>query len=319
MSDTATDLIPEEQATPEPEPHAQAQGDGDPAPLQIEDDAAVDAVLEQDALAVPGGDKLVSASQVTQAYQAYRGKIRDLKTELESVKTTAAESATLKQQIAQLQSQMQQMQPYVSAYQAMTQAAQQTVTPEDESEAEEYAKLLDLYTTEGKPDVGRAKKAIALFDKRAKSYAEQSVAPIQQQTVNQQSAYYLSRATNTAIGDVKADPEILRAVWSRLDPSVTASPEGAQHALIQAIGLTVLRQQQGGQAGQPTTTQRPRTATGQFTGQPVGDPLFIEKAGGKESTEVPLDAKEQAYIKAAGITEKEYRESAKSAPWLNRR
>lgn len=317
MSDTATELTPV-QETPEalPVPEQPAE-----TPLAVDDDAAVDAALEQAAIDLPDGDKLAPLSEVGKVARAYRGQIKELKAQIENTKTSAAEAQTLKQQIITLQGQLEAMQPYVTAYQTMTQAAQQTTTAtEDDSEAEEYAKLLDLYTTEGKPDIGRAKRAIALFDKRARSYAEQTVAPLQQQTISQASKGNLARAAATTIGSVKADPQILNMVWSRLDPSVTATPEGAQHALIQAIGLTVLQQNTGQQPAAPTATAR--NTQGQFAkaAEPAGDPIFTEKAGGKDSpaSDAPLSTQEQSYIKQMGITEKDYRESARSAPWLRR-
>src|SRR5688572_719069 len=161
MSDTATELTPEQAPAPEPEQATTPPPEQEPA-LNVEDDAAVDAALQEASIPVPGDEGLVPTSQAGKIAGAYRGKIKELKAELESAKTTAAEAATLKQQIAQLTQQLQQTQPYVQAYQAMTQAAQQAAAPEDTSDAEEYAKLLDLYTAEGKPDIERGKKGLAL-------------------------------------------------------------------------------------------------------------------------------------------------------------
>lgn len=321
MTDTATDLTPATdplQPAPAVDPPAQAQGDGDPTPLQQaapDEDAALDAELTEGAVELTTGEKLVDAQRAASINTRLREQRNKAREDLKAAQQTAGKVTDLEAQIAHLTQQIQATQPYVSAYQAMQQAAQQTVEPsQDDAEAEEYAKLLDLYTTEGKPDIGRAKRAIALFDRRAKAYAGEAVAPLQHQTVNHASAANYHTAANTTVGQVKADPAILKSVWSRLDPTVTATPDGAKHALIQAIGLTVL---QGAVAAQPAN----RSAGGQFAkADPPGDPMFTEKAGGKDTpaSDAPLDAKEQAYLKQMGITEKEYRESAKSAPWLRR-
>lgn len=320
MSDTATDLTPPPTDTPPPEPEqqtAQAQGDGDPTPLQIEDDAAVDAALQQSTIPVPDGGELVDGRKAGEIARAYRGKIKELKGELESLKPTAAKAEQLEQQIAALNAKVNELQPYVAAYQQMTQAAQQIAEPsEADAEAEAYAKDLDLFTQEGKPDIVRAKRILATVERLATKRVEAAVGPLHQQTAAERSGANLARAAATTIGNIKADPNILRAVWSRLDPAVTATPEGAQHALIQAIGFTVAQQaQQGNQ--QP---QAPRTPSGQFAKADVPAPMFTEKAGGKDSpaSDSPLSPQEQSYIKSMGISEKDYRESARSAPWLRR-
>ena len=318
MSDTATDLTPPAADTPppEPEPQAQPQGDGDPTPLNIDDDAAVDAVLEQNAITIPGDDGLVPMSETGKMARAYREKIKSLKTELTTATTSAAEAAALKEQIQQLQAQLQQTQPYVSAYQAMQQAAQQAApTPEEDAEAEEYARLLDLYTPEGKPDIARGKKGLAIQRKLAESAAQQHVAPLQAQTLGQQSAYNLARAKNTALPNgAKADPQILEHVWRQLDPALTATPEGARQALIAAIGYTVATGAAPPSAPQQTAQRGPN---GQFTGQPLPAPIVTEKAGGKEgANHLPLSQQELKYIKDSGMSEKDY--LAATPPWMRK-
>lgn len=322
MSDTATDLTPQTETPPlEPEPVVQAQGDGDPAPLQIEDDAAVDAALQQSTIPVPDGGELVDGRKAGEIARAYRGKIKDLKGELEQAKTSAARATELEQQIAALNAKVGELQPYVAAYQQMTQAAQQVAEPsEADAEAEAYAKDLDLFTQDGKPDVVRAKRILATVERLAIKRVEAAVGPLHQQTAAERSGANLARAAATTIGNIKADPAVLRAVWARLDPAVTATPEGAQHALIQAIGFTVAQQAAMGQAGSTPAPQAPRTPGGQFAKADVPAPMFTEKAGGKDSpaSDSPLSPQEQSYIKSMGISEKDYRESARSAPWLRR-
>ena len=316
MSDTATELPQAETPPSEPEAQPQAQGDGDPAPLNVEDDAAVDAALEASVIPVPGDEGLVPTSQAGKIAGAYRGKIKELKAELASAQTTAAEATTLKQYIAQLQHQVQQLQPQSAAYQAMVQAAQQQA-PEDTSEAEEYARLLDLYTPDGKPDVERGTKGLAIQRKLAEQAAQQHVAPIQQHTTAHASAHNLLRAKNTELpGGVKADPQMLEHVWRQLDPALTATPEGAKQALIVAMGYSQLT----GQLSAPSAPARPRTPSGQFQAPTPPDPIFTEKAGGKSVDVVggELSDADKKYCKANSISEKDFLESARKAPWLRR-
>lgn len=323
MSDTATDL------TPPPEPEAVAPPEQQAAPepqLNIDDDAAVDQALDNAAIDLPDGDKLVAKSQAGQIASSYRGKIKELKAELEQTRTTAQRATQLESQIAQLQQQVQQLTPYAQAFQAHQQAAQQPQqNAQEDAEAEEYAKVLDLYQPDGKPDIARAKKALAAIDRLATRKAEATVAPIQQTQVQERAAYNLARAKNTELaGGVKADPAILDLVWRQLDPALTATPEGAKQAFIAALGYSHLTKaaspaQPAAQPGQPQRAPNGRFQP-QQPSQPVGDPLFTEKAGGRDTpADQPLSAHELSYIKAAGITEKDYRESAKNAPWLNRR
>lgn len=314
MSDTATEVTPEQAPAPEPEQATSPPPEQEPA-LNVEDDAAVDAALQDAAISIPGDEGVVPTSEAGKIAGAYRGKIRELKAELEKEKGSASKVAQLEQQLQQLSQQLQATQPYVQAYQAMTQAAQQAAAPEDTSEAEEYARLLDLYTSEGKPDIERGKKGLALQRRLAEQVAQQHVAPIQQQSAHQMSAHHLARAKATTLPNgMKVDPGILDMVWKKLDPALTATPEGAQQAFVVALGYSSLAPAQAPQAPKPA---QPRAPGGQFTA-PDAAPIFTEKAGGKVGQQSGLDPTELAYIKKAGISEKDYLESANKAPWLRR-
>ncbi len=316
MSDTATDLTPTIDTPPEPAIEPQAQGDGDPTPLNVDDDAAVDAQLDQAAINLPDGDKLVPMSETGKVARAYRQQVKDLKAKLETATAGSAKATQLEQQIQQLSAQVQQLQPYVNAYQAMTQAAQQSASPDDPDAgaAEEYARLLDLYTADGKPDIERGKKGLALQRKMAEAAAQKHVAPLQQQTANQQSAYNLARAKNTTLPNgAKVDPAILDMVWQRIGTELTATPEGAQQALVVAAGYGMLV----AQAAQPAAAPA-RAPSGQFTTQkPLDPPMFTEKAGGKaDGNSLPLSPQELKYIKDSGMTEKDY--LAATPPWMRK-
>jgi hypothetical protein len=271
--------------------------------------------VEADTLEIPdssqpeGKAKYVPASALAGA----RAELRTLKADLHAAKEGSAKAERLEQQIAAMQAQIQQLTPYVQAYQAAVQ--QQQPVEEDDSEAVDLARTLDLYKPDGTPDVDKAKKTLALMDKRAKSHAEAQVAPIQQRNTAQASQYNLQRALNTQIGGVKPDAAILKGLWQRLDPALTADEQQAKHLVIQAIGMTVMQNE-----GKTPTT---RTATGQFTkteDKEIPPPLHTEKAGGKDTPgDTPMSEMEKRMAKEMGLSDKEYLERASQAPWLKRR
>lgn len=292
-----------------------------PAPPVVAEEAApetpteeaVERDVESDTLVIPdssqpdGTVKYVPASALAGA----RKELKELKAELGQAKAGTAKAEQLEQQIAQLHAQVQQLTPYVQAYQAAVQ--QPAPAPvEDDSEAIELAKVLDLYDHAGNPDVAKAKKAMGLFDKRAKANAQAEVAPLQQRSVAQQSQFNLNRAIATELNGQKADPAILRQLWARVPADTTADPEASKHLWIQALGLTIA--QQGAQPKKET----PRTPSGQFTkAEDIPAPIYTEKAGGKDTPPaMPLNDFEKRMAKDMGISEKEYLERAKSAPWL---
>lgn len=295
------------------------------APPILEDTAAepgaVERDVESDTLEIPdssqpdGKAKYVPAA----ALAGVRRELKDAKAALQQAKEGSAKATQLEQTVAHLQQQVEQLTPYVQAYQAAV--AQPQTAVEDDSEARELAVTLDLYKPDGTPDVDKAKKTLALMDKRARTHAEQSIAPLQQRSIAQQSHYNLQRALNTDINGVKPDPAITRALWARLDPSVTANEEQAKHLVIQALGMTVMQGKAAATA--PTTTQR--TATGQFAkAEDIPPPLHVEKAGGKDTpNDSPLSAAEKAYIadmkkSDPNYSEKQYLETSRGAAWLRR-
>ena len=118
----------------------------------------------------------------------------------------------------------------------------------------------------------------------------------------------LSRAMATkGRGGAQPDPAILKDVWSRLDPALTATKEGAMQAWSVALGYTHAI------ADAPAA---PRGEGGKFTS--LAPPLHSEKAGGRDTptNSLALNAAEKKFIKDAGMSEAEY---IKSQPaWMRR-
>jgi hypothetical protein len=309
QTETVGDDPPVEEAPVTPEPAANddhAAPVGDDEVIEIPDSSAED-----------GRVVYVRGSALAGA----RREIKELRAELTDAKTTASRSAELEQKIASLEGTLQQYAPVVQAYQAMQQQAPvQPVNTEDDAEALELARDLDLYDTAGQPNVAKAKAILAKLDRRSEQKAQAAVQPLAQHSVAQQSQVMLGKALATKAPDgTQPHPDDLKAVWSRLDPSVTATLEGAKQVWIQALGLS----QMAGRAVRTTTqgpTQGNRTPDGKFTkAADIPPPLHTEKAGGRDQPALAdLDPKEMAFIKASGMTPEEYRKSAQSAPWLRK-
>ena len=302
QGDRAPAAPPVETPPPEPAPVE--------TPLNLDDEAAVTAALQENAIVVPDGEALVQGSQAGKIAHQYREKLREARAKITSLEEGSSKLPALEQQVAQLTQQLQQITPYAQAYQAALQAQPVTPDPQETAELEEIARDFDFYTDEGKLNLDKARRQQARETARAQKIARQEVAPIHQQNVSQQSAYYLARAKNTAgANGLKPDPAILDQLWQRLDPAITARSEGAVEVWIAAMGRTVaagLHAQDGTQRG----------PDGKFVPKQPPAPLYTEKAGGKDEPTggLTLTAGEQAFIKNAGMTEKEYLETAKNMP-----
>lgn len=286
------------------------------APAAVADEAAPEAVetaerdVDADTLEIPdhtqdgGKARYVPASALAGA----RAELKTIKADLETAKAGSAKASQLEQQIAQLQGQIQQLTPYVQAYQAAVQT--QTQPAEDDTEAVELAKDMDLYLADGQPDVTKAKRILARIDKRSKAQVDEGVAPIHQMTTQQRSNYNLQRALNTVIQGETIDPTVLKAAWGRVNMNVTADEEQAKHLVMWAYGAA--------KAEGKTKAVKAATTTGTPKAD-LPDPIFSEKAGGKDTpNDLTMNEVEKKAAKDMGLSEKEYLESARSAPWLRR-
>lgn len=280
MSGDSELLAPATQDTPPP-----AQ---DAAPPVVEPKADD----EPDVLEIPTGEKLVPLS----ALETAREKAKTLRSELETVKAEAGKSAEKDQRIAELQQQLQQIMPLAQAYHAAVQAQQQQPptpaepTPEETAELKEIAQELDFYKSDGSLDLDRAQRHQTRILKAAEKIAKQQVQPYEQQTTAQQSDFMLQRALITkAPTGAQPDPEVLREVWARLDPKLTATPQGAAHAFTQALGISI-------------TLGKVATPKAQ---EVIPDPLHTERAGGKTTSEVTLSESDRRVARDLGLTDKE--------------
>jgi hypothetical protein len=246
------DLETPDPVTP-PEPVAAAEPP--PAPDPPADPA------EADAIEMPGG-KFVPLSAVL----AEREKGKSYR-----------EKAELYDQTAQY---VHQVKPYIDFLQANPDLmTRQTTThrepvpteqPVDE-QAEYVAKMLDLYTTDGKPDVRRAQMLRQFIDDAADAKAEARTKPMQESSLRERSGHNYQRALLTKAPDGRAPKrEVLDALWARTDPSITATEEGASAVVATALGLSLLH----GAAGLPTA-------------QPAATPALVTETPGSRTPNRP--------------------------------
>lgn len=284
------------------EPELIAPTPQEPAPVK---DAAPPVVPpaepdEPEVLEIPTGEKLVPLS----ALESAREKTKTVRAELEAVKAEAGKSAEQAAKIQQLEQQLQQLAPMAQAYQAALAAQQQQPpkpqepTPEQTAELKEIAQELDFYKGDGSLDLDRAKRHQDRLMKMAADIARQQVAPFEQQTTVDKSVFMLQRALVTKTKDgTQPDPAVLREVWSRLDPKLTSTPEGAAQAYSVALGHSLLLGKSGAKAAEP-----------------IPEPLHTEKAGGKDVAPVTLSDRDRSLARDLGLTDKQYQEQLAEMP-----
>lgn len=263
------------------------------------EDAALESAIEEQAIDIPDGEKLVPLSAVTNL----RGKIKEVRSQLADASTKASKADRLEARLQQLQQQVEQMTPYVQAYQQLQQQPAKTeATPEDVSELKEIAEDLDLYK-DGALDLDRARRVRDRQEKLAEKVARQQVEPMHRQNTQQASRAFLQQAkVTTAPSGMKADPAVLEAVWANLDPAVTSTKEGAIQAFNVALGYTA-------------AMQKPAAAAAK---EAVPPPLFTEKAGGRAGGSVTLTDGDRRAARELGMTDAEYAKEAAKMPWGQR-
>lgn len=217
---------------------------------------------------------------------------------LSALQAERDEKKQLRDRLAQVEAWAAQNKPYVDFVQANPHFLQQPkptapVAPDVHPADVEYAKLLDLYKADGTPDTDRAAKFRGLVAQEARTIATNEVAPIRQQTAQDQSAVNFQRALQIKDGSGKSPTEgNLRAIFSTMSPEETANPQMAGLAAMFALGLERM---------QP---QAPVVAP------PANPPVYTEASGGIASAK-PLSAFEQRMATERGRTPQQWQELAK--------
>lgn len=247
---------------------------------------------EPDVIEIPTGEKLVPLS----ALEGAREKAKAIREERDALKAEAGKTAEKDAKIQQLEQQLQALAPKAQAYDAAVEAQSRqpqppaAPTPEQTAKLERVAKSLDFYKTDGTLDLKRAQDHLELVREEAAAIAHEQVAPFQQQTIADKASFNLQRALITKTPDgVAPDPEVLKTVWARLDPTLTATPAGAAQAWAVALGHSA--------------------AIGKLpakTKEQIPPPLDTERAGGRDVAPVELRESDRRIARDLGMTDKEY-------------
>lgn len=254
---------------------------------------------EPEVLEIPTGEKLVPLS----ALESARAKVRAKSEELETLKGEVGKGAEKDARIAELQQQLEQARPLAQAYTAAVEAqrnqppAPAEPTPQQTAKLQRVAQQLDFYKSDGSLDLTRAQSHLDLIHEEAAEIAQQHVAPIHQQSVEEQSAYNLQRALITKTpGGVQPDPAVVRELWGRVDKRLTATAAGAAQIFAAALGHSVL-------LGKMPKAQ-----------EEIPPPLETERAGGKDVASVTLRESDRKVARDLGITDKEMSEQLAEMP-----
>ena len=165
-----------------------------------------------------------------------------VRAELKPLKEQAAQLAEVKQWYTQAK-------PYVDFLQAhpdlLTKQTTQPVSPVAAPVLNpahlEIAKMMDLYTPEGQPDVARAGQIATFIETIAEQKADAKVKPLTEQTAKSKSEQNFQRALATATPDgrkVKAD--VLREIWANVPSEMTADERTASLLVYSALGYEVM-------------------------------------------------------------------------------
>lgn len=174
-----------------------------------------------------------------------------------------------------------------------------TAAPSVDPEAEEAARLMDFYTPEGKPDVEKGARYLAMQDRRAQRVTQQTMQPLV--TQNQQQAMYANYQRVLQLSDPfgnKPSEAAVRAVFQQLasDPNGLKSAADPQMAPI--LGLWAMGADRMMSKPQPKAPEKP--------------PLETEIPGGLEAgPRAPLSDVEQRILKNRGMTQARWAEVTK--------
>lgn len=162
--------------------------------------------------------------------------------------------------------------------------------PVPDPQAELLAKTLDLYTPEGKPDIGRAAQLQKVITSEAQRIASQAIAPVHERNYQQQSAQNFQQALTIKDAQGRTpSPEALTQIWRSMPASQTADPQVAMILALTALGLD-------------SVSKKPAPAP------PASAPLVTEGAGGA-ARRPALSQLERNIAKDRGISETKWTEN----------
>ena len=168
----------------------------------------------------------------------------------------------------------------------------------DDPDALEAAKLMDFYTSDGKPDANRGAQWLKLQDRRAGRVAQQAVQPWQDATMQERANQNFYRVLQARSGNgTKVSEQAVRAIWEKVkhEPNgiqTLANPESAAILGVMAIGVDAMMRQ----APAP----------------PALDPVVTEASGGSvRPASKPISQLEEKVLKNRGVSAAQWAEHTK--------
>jgi hypothetical protein len=218
-------------------------------------------------------------------------------------KAASKKLAETEQRQAQIDAKLAEITPYVEAIRAnpgLIEAVQkgtrpsqtQTIQPEDDQEAIEWAQDYGLITAMGELDVARARRQLDKMDQRWEKKNAAMIAPLRQSEAQRATLSNKERTRTVTLKDgsrLASDESIEEAYGLLADvPELTANPQVAALMPIIAAGLDVAK---GRRAVARQTVEYP-------------DPLYTEPAGGARR-QAPMNAELARIVGKVGLTEKD--------------
>ena len=170
--------------------------------------------------------------------------------------------------------------------------------PADDPDALEAAKLMDFYTSEGKPDTAKGAQWLKLQDRRAGRVAQQAVQPWQDATMQERANqnFYRVLQVTTPTG-AKASEQAVRAIWQKVmqEPGgmrTLANPESAAFLSMAALGVDAMMRK--------------------APAAPTQDPVITEASGGSvRPAAKPISQLEEKVLKNRGVSAAQWQEHTK--------
>lgn len=253
--------------------------DTEELPVEIPPD---EAALEAAAITDTSGKKSVMVPlpellSERKERQALKRESDELKTQLSALQAQVSRTPALETELGHLRQQIEALKP---------KPAEQPEIADDE--AEDTAKDLGLYTTEGKPDLAAARRVIKRESARVKAVVseqvESAVKPLRQMNVDQQ-AQALESAAMAKAREGYCKPETLKNLLATYTPEMRASAPAMNLALVVARGMD-------GGSGKD---------------QESADVLVTEAPGGRRLPPGPLSDLEKKAAKIVGMSEQDWK------------
>lgn len=181
-------------------------------------------------------------------------------------------------------------------------APRQALPPDSDPALVQIAKTLDLYTTDGKPDVQRAQIVRNMTRAEAQAVAQQAIAPIEASTYEARAAQNIQEIMGTTVAGKPIEQQYLVQALRTITTQVPRSE--AMRILADPTVKEVVRQNAAGLQALAQGAAPPPKA-------PLPPVLQTETAGGSGETTYELPESSKRLARAAGIKESDFAARAK--------